>query len=801
MYTNEIPKWIYARIAQYKGKTTILVKVLDMAVVSINEHLETFRQNLKIFEQEQNFKTLKDVLQSGIKGNADLNQISNKINDILSCDDELFWSSRVEKENWLSELLSGFWEILAQIIPPAEVDDDFIENLETNPTNLLKLEQKEDSAAPASSEILDSEVVQAFVEIGQQERKRGEAISSLLHSTRENKCRFFPQPYILMQSETEQNTAQHMKNAQDLSTYFEKYFCSENSASQDLATINTRVSNQNIEELIKIFASIVWSRFHQKYLGVIECSSLNEFLKFSLNNATLGSGQTRERRDAERIIISINLIMACQLYEVNGKKLGIFSDKEIRFDFWEEFSEPVDTINRILVLLPIEAVKLLIRRWMCSLYSLSPELLSQISISERGYCQNIGLKRVTKKMFLSEKTEMNFFERFFTFAFANTRSWHFEMEFMHHVNASTHFFLTEIEDFPHVENSLSDSLSRSDKKKSRAGHLMPLTWIDDYWFSSDARSLEYSSNSHPALHGLHFCADPASLDTDRWLLLAQSFLNFGNPYYASTLMSLFLECRLRLEFIFSEQSEAIDLVKLTEILGQLSKFSSFEIIQNSIIRYLNSSEQIDGIRGCIAAFVNNTPIKNNDLKVISFKEEWQKVTFAPLDFDFSPLSAHSAAHFQKALQLIGNQSFVDAGLSSYAFIEAALGLEAELKNRMKALSAADMTQFESRGLKLSKNREVYSLPLGGLLKIVRDARFVARNIQNKIPQVMTIIQSQNYEMFMEISHNILRRRNSSSHSSKPSKENKREGIKVELQKTKKEILDDGFLEILCETAF
>ena len=126
MYTNEIPKWIYARIAQYKGKTTILVKVLDMAVVSINEHLETFRQNLKFFEQEQNFKTLKDVLQSGIKGNADLNQISNKINDILSCDDELFWSSRVEKENWLSELLTGFWEILAQMIPPAEVDDDFI---------------------------------------------------------------------------------------------------------------------------------------------------------------------------------------------------------------------------------------------------------------------------------------------------------------------------------------------------------------------------------------------------------------------------------------------------------------------------------------------------------------------------------------------------------------------------------------------------------------------------------------------------------------------------------------------------
>lgn len=154
---------------------------------------------------------------------------------------------------------------------------------------------------------------------------------------------------------------------------------------------------------------------------------------------------------------------------------------------------------------------------------------------------------------------------------------------------------------------------------------------------------QFDARSHPALHILPFCADPYVINPNRWLKLAEAFLNFGNAYYASTVITLFFECRLRLDIIEAEQIEKIDLVFLNKILTRLLTFPSFKLVQESIEHYLNESDQADDIVGCIAAFVERSGPKIDNLKVVSFNEKWRQATFSPIDFDFSPLNNQAAS--------------------------------------------------------------------------------------------------------------------------------------------------------------
>ena len=66
---------------------------------------------------------------------------------------------------------------------------------------------------------------------------------------------------------------------------------------------------------------------------------------------------------------------------------------------------------------------------------------------------------------------------------------------------------------------------------------------------------------------------------------------------------------------------------------------------------------------------------------------------------------------------------------------------------------------------------------------------------------MTIIQSKDYQKFMNMSYNILESRNRNSHSLNPNQHKDLATIQSELLNAKKELLEGGFLETLCETAY
>jgi len=802
-----------------------------MVVVPINEEVEIFQQRLVTFENEQNFDTLKSLIRSGIKSGSDLRQITARIDKILNCDEPTFWSTKAAKDNWLLEISQGFWDIFVDIEILRDVDDEFIINLEkqftsppkekrdenaevsslrTHPDTDLEKEQQNIGEAlhgPDFPPLQNTEIAQALADYTQASLKLNDGYSSLIKVSTQNNCRFFPQPYFLMGAEAEKEVSSHLEKAAELSRYFEKYFSpkgyyQKNDAFNVAFYNSTKVSSQNLKEILKIFAAILCSRHANKYSVSSDAKSVEEFLKLRIASSSMSEVTKQGKQGAELTIISINLIMASQLFEVDGAKFGLFSGQGTINDLWAHSSRIHDTIERIFTLLPQSAANLIIMLWGHGSYGLSSNFLSQISISEKGYFDGPSLQISIEDLFRVDTENTDFFEYCFVeFAYKNTRTWHFDMELMHDVDACAHFQLFNFDDYPNFERALSSALQRSDKKNSRIGHQMPLEWIDDYNFSRPMCQAQYDARSHPALHILPFCADAHVINPNRWLKLAEAFLNFGNAYYASTVITLFFECRLRLDIFEAEQIEKIDLVFLNKILTRLLTFPSFKLVQESIEHYLNESDQADDIVGCIAAFVERSGPKIDNLKVVSFNKKWSQATFFPIDFDFSPLNNQAASHFEQALQLIESKHLFEAGFSNHAFTDIAKGLEAELKYRLKSLGETDIKHLADKGVNLFRGKDTYDLPLGSLLKIIRKARDLPQHIQNKIPLITTIIQSKDYQKFMNMSYNILESRNRNSHSLNPNQHKDLATIQSELLNAKKELLEGGFLEILCETAY
>jgi hypothetical protein len=801
-----------------------------MAVVPLNEEIEIFRKSLVTFEDEQNFDTLKRLIRSGIKSGSDLRQITLRIDKILNCDEVTFWSTKATKDNWLMEISQGFWDIFVDIEILKDVDDEFIINLEkqftslpkekqdenaevssprTHPDTDLKKEQQNIGEAlhgPDFTPLQNTEITQALEDYTQASLKLNDGYSSLIKVSTQNNCRFFPQPYFLMGAEAEKEVSSHLEQAAELSRYFEKYFSpkgyyQKNDAFNVAFYNSTKVSSQNLKEILKIFAAILYSRHVHKYFAHLGAKSVDEFLKLRIASPSISEVTKQGKQGAELTIISINLIMASQLFEVDGAKLGLFSSQDSIKDFWANYPNIHHTHDRILTLLPQSVANLIIKLWGHGSYGLSPSFLSQISISEKGYFDGFALQNNIEDLFFRNKENTEFLDNLIEFAYKNTRTWYFDLELMFELDACTHFELFNFDDFPKFERALSSALERSDKRNSRIGHQMPLEWIDDYNFSRPMCQAQYDARSHPALHILPFCADPYVINPNRWLKLAEAFLNFGNAYYASTVITLFFECRLRLDIIEAEQIEKIDLVFLNKILTRLLTFPSFKLVQESIEHYLNESDQADDIVGCIAAFVERSGPKIDNLKVVSFNEKWRQATFSPIDFDFSPLNNQAASHFETALQMIESKLLFQAGFSNHAFTDIAKGLEAELKYRLKSLGETDIKHLADKGLNLFRGKDTYDLPLGSLLKIIRVARDLPKHIQNKIPQIMTIIQSKDYKKFMNMSYDILESRNRNSHSLNPNQQKDLATIQSELLNAKKELLEGGFLETLCETAY
>jgi hypothetical protein len=803
-----------------------------MVVVPINEEIEIFQKSLVTFENEQNFDTLKSLIRLGIKNGSDLRQITTRMDRILVCDEHTFWSTEVAKDNWLMQILQGFWDIFVDIEILIDVDDKFIKNLEKQSTTLPKEKQDEkvknlplqnhtDTALEKAQKNIDEELhnlglpsiqnkelAQSLADFTQANLELSDHYSSLIKVSTQNNCRFFPQPYFLMGAESEKEVSSHLEKANELSQHFEKYFSPkgyyrENDALNVAFYNSTKVSPENLKEIMKIFAAVLCSRHANAYSVSSDANSVEEFLKLRIASSSMSEVTKQGKQEAELTIISINLIMASQLFEVDGTKFGLFSGQENINDSLVHYSRTHNTIDRILTLLPQSAANLIIMLWGHGSYALSSDFLSEISISEKGYFDGPSLQISIEDLFRADTENTDFFEYFFVeFAYKNTRTWHFDMELIHDLDACTFFNLIDFDEYPNFERALSNALERSDKKKSRTGHQMPLELIDDYNFSRSVCQAQYDVRSHPALHILPFCSDPYTSDPNRWIKLAEAFLNFGNAYYASTVITLFIECRLRLEIIESEDIEKIDLVSLNKILTRLLGFPSFKLVQESIRHYLSASEHANDIVGCIAAFVEGNKPKTDSLKVISFNKNWRAAYFSPIDFDFSPLNNQAADHFEKALQLIESKKLFEAGFSNHAFTDIAKGLEAEFKHRLKSLGEADIKYLEAKtGLRLPRGNDTYDLTLGSLLKIIRDARHLPKHIQNKIPQIMTIIQSKDYDKFMATSYTLLDSRNRNSHSLNPNKHKDLPKIQSELLSAKKELLEDGFLETLCETAY
>ena len=93
-----------------------------------------------------------------------------------------------------------------------------------------------------------------------------------------------------------------------------------------------------------------------------------------------------------------------------------------------------------MTLLPQSAANLIIMLWGHGSYGLSSDFLSEISISEKGYFDGPSLQISIEDLFRADTENTDFFEYCFVeFAYKNTRTWHFDMELMHDVDACAHF--------------------------------------------------------------------------------------------------------------------------------------------------------------------------------------------------------------------------------------------------------------------------------------------------------------------------------------------------------------------------
>ena len=175
--------------------------------------------------------------------------------------------------------------------------------------------------------IQNKELAQSLADFTQANLELSDHYSSLIKVSTQNNCRFFPQPYFLMGAEAEKEVSSHLEKASmNYRSYFEKYFSPkgyyrENDALNVAFYNSTKVSPENLKEIMKIFAAVLCSRHANAYSVSSDAKSVEEFLKLRIASSSMSEVTKQGKQGAELTIISINLIMASQLFEVDGSEI------------------------------------------------------------------------------------------------------------------------------------------------------------------------------------------------------------------------------------------------------------------------------------------------------------------------------------------------------------------------------------------------------------------------------------------------------------------------------------------------
>ncbi len=820
-----------------------------MSVVPLNSQIKDYKENVDFFKRYQCLPTLLLALESCIEINGDIGIVAESMNGLFKCNNDQFWcnenSSYIKnitdsnllekikrfnenKKHSLSTIINLFTQLLPKLIDKnhifetisyetnylSESDYTFLYPKNNQSGDTIK---KEDLSLKDTNDIFNENTLQKITEFVSENIEYDKERMKFIYEVSKEDLQYLPFSYFLKNTDFFNN---YSKEIYSLSDYFSNYFSVDDQdnyeqyVEEKINLEESTVQTGNEITFVKIFLSVLFSRYLTENKKQFIASSVENILQELHSNQSFQELINQPKTSVDFIQIITNVIVVSSLLDVGCIENNILKKEDFfgmvlsnfipqNFDeINDDEGYDIGLISTIFLFLPNELMNLALKKLNClDCVCFDDEFFSLISkgqLFDREY-EDIHKKRI------------NYFSDYFSFiknnqikinlknfVIHNINDWVIPLQSLDYINYVTEFSLFKNQS---DEEMISYALELSDKGYAKDNCLLPYKFVTE--FSYKFREEGVHADLHPALHSVYFMATPFPRIIKNWIIMSRSLLNYGQPFYACLFFSLFFQFEILKETLSEEDSIANNSFLIKDMLQDLSKYKSFSIVEESLSSYLSQTSNYKNV-GVLGGFINSFNFKKNqDIPKPNYNlidnEKY------PKEINLTNLSESSKYYFEKGLQIINSEWYLKLGFGDFALSNFGKGIEAELKFRTQNLNYEAMLDIKSIGVhfpnihRYNKN-EIFQVPAGSLTYLLRNFEKLKYQTIAQMKKMENLYTHDQFQSFKMIASSLISKRNKYSHVENPNFIPVIDDIIKDCIIAKKELLEDGFLKILCETS-
>ena len=797
-----------------------------MIIPNYNLDKSEYQNILELLKKYQTFPVLFYALECCIKNKENITEISSILSDIFICEDEQFYgiyhynkencdmekfidehyypSNEIEnthQDNFLG-IIDSFGRILSYLNLDIIWDDtDYLSSSDHEKLKGIKIKEDIDE---------NDLIVEDFDEINETQNDNNQKKQDLDFNFEKNNelgLNFFTFAYYLKDVSFFKKYSNHIQN---MSSHFESYFYKKDiyNESSENYSIDEGV---NKKELLKIISSIIFSRLMVNFKIKFSYNSIDDILRDRKSNLVFENIITSSKYPENYIFAVFNILIISSLLDEGCIENEILNKKEVSGEFLNNIIKCKHTFTqeklRFSILFLTNNIKNLI----------FPLIGNEGSIFDGYTIFNYIAKGIPNKTYFLYYDEINeeldseissfpkyndFFKSLKESLISNLCNWVFPLNLMQDIQQlSASSFL----DYTINQNMINDALVMSDKNDQNSICLLPSEWVgrneDDTWYHLILET-EWIKNAHPAINSIYFNGNPfpqnIKKNVERWIQLSMALLNYGQPFYSCLSIALFFQLKIILENFSDEYDFKIPPKEISDLLFKLSKFQSFNLIEESLIDYSKFGKYYSKNIGTLSAFMSsNINDSQNELVKENFSNFF-KVSIEDIDIDLSNLCEAARDEFEKGIYLIKEKPFLYSGYAVYSHVCFGRGLEAELKYRTRNLASFSMNEIKGLGISFDESN-TSNFNLGNLFHILVNMNQLSNKTRLQMKGIYNLTKHPQFNFFKNVAYLLKDRRNKSGHYSD---ENYKPDLKKDVELclvAKKELIDDGFLKILNST--